>query len=172
MATVNSSRSGGLQLKATLEKGPYGVPLLNGVPLVGSVDLPQIGLRAIYYDKTENWNRQLDFIGQEGCLYIYSDYAIKEDDEGNEIRIPNVKIGDGTTPLIDTAYLVSDRADNLINSIMAELEEQLTENVQANVIEALEQDKRLVTAEDRSNWNRKVTGYVDPENEGNLILSF
>ena len=160
------------KITATLQRGPIGIPLINGVPLVGDISLPQLGLRGIYYDKTENWNKQLDFIGQEGGIYIYSDYRVKTDDNGNEVKIPNIKIGDGTTPLVDAPFITSESAETIINTIISEVEERVTETVVPRVVEQLEVEQKLVSTEDRIRWDRKLTGDVDPDNPGNLILSF
>lgn len=159
-------------LRGVIQKGPYGVPMINGTPLVGDISLPQLGLRGIYYDKTENWNKQLDFIGQEGGIYIYSDYRVKTDDNGNEVKIPNIKIGDGTTPLVDAPFIASESAETIINTIIGEVEERVTETVVPRVVEQLETEQKLVSTEDRIRWDRKLTGDVDPDNPGNLILSF
>lgn len=161
-----------IQLKGQLQRGPTGCPMINGVPLVGDVSLPSLGLRGIYYDTTANWNAQIDFIGREGGLYIYSDYKVVTDDNGNETKIPNMKIGDGTTPLIDAPFLVTERAEIILDTIMGEIEERVTETVVPRVINILEADQKLVSVEDRARWNGKITGDVDPENPGNLILSY
>lgn len=147
------------KITATLQRGPVGIPLINGVPLVGDISLPQLGLRGIYYDKTENWNAQLDFIGQAGAIYIYSDYVTKTDDEGNERAIPSIKIGDGTTPLIDSPFITSSDADYIVETIVD------------GVITRLSDNRMLVSPEDRERWDNKVTCVVDPENSGNLILT-
>ena len=161
-----------IQLKGQLQRGPTGAPMINGVPLVGDIPLPRLGLRGIYYDKSENWNAQLDFIGAEGSVYIYSDYRVKTDDNGNEVKIPNIKIGDGTTPLIDRPFLTSEASETIVDTIMGEIEERVTESVVPKVITRLENEQRLVSAEDRLRWDGKITGDIDPENPGNLILSF
>ena len=147
------------KITATLQRGPVGIPLINGVPLVGDISLPQLGLRGIYYDKTENWNAQLDFIGQAGGIYIYSDYVIETDDEGNERAIPSIKIGDGTTPLIDAPFITSRDADHIVDTIVE------------STITKLGEKKMLVSPEDRARWDNKVECHVDPENSGNLILT-
>lgn len=161
-----------MQLRGQLQRGLNGTPMINGVPLVGDVSLPSLGLRGIYYDKTENWNAQIDFVGRAGGIYIYSDYKTVTDDEGNETRIPNIKIGDGTTPLIDAPYLVTDKAELVIDTIMGDIEERVIEAVVPQVITTLENDSRLVSTEDRNRWDGKITGDIDPENPGNLILSY
>jgi hypothetical protein len=160
------------QLRGQLQKGPVGVPMINGVPLVGDISLPQLGLRGVYYDKTENWNLQRSLISQEGAIYIYSDYKTRVDDDGNEIRIPNMKIGDGTTPLIDAPFIAAEASEQIIETIVESVEQQVAGHVAETVVQTLESDGKLVTTEDRENWNAKLSGRIDPDNPGNLILSF
>lgn len=148
-----------LAIKGTLSRGPYGIAMINGVPLVGNISLPRLGLRGIYYDKTENWNAQIDYIGSEGGIYIYSDYKTETDDQGNTINIPSIKIGDGTTPLIDSPFLTSGNAEIIIDEIYETIYNKLNE------------DRVLVTPEDRERWDGKIGCRIDEENPGNLILT-
>ena len=82
-------------------EGLEGKPKINGVELLGDIPLQELGLRAVYYDSKANWDSQHTLITEEGALYIYSDYKVEQDQEGNSVNYPAIKIGDGTTYLID-----------------------------------------------------------------------
>lgn len=61
-----------------------------------------------YYIKistTAEWNSQLNLIGQRGTVYIYSDRESFLDENDNSIDVPGIKIGDGTTYLIDLPFV-------------------------------------------------------------------
>lgn len=62
----------------------------------------------IFYDTTDNWNAQIDYIPPEGAIIAYSDYIIKDG-----IVIPNFKISDGITHLIDQPFVSDDMRDTL-----------------------------------------------------------
>lgn len=157
---ISGSLSSPRNLNANLQRGPYGVPSINGVPLVGDISLPQLGLRGIYCDRTENWNAQIDFIGRDGAIYIYSDYSTEKDGAGGTVNVPSIKIGDGSTPLIDRPF------------VAAQFAEAVTDIVSESVIAKLNDDRMIVTQEDREKWDRKVTCLLDPDNYGNIIFSY
>lgn len=167
----NTARHPCTQLVGELQIGPYGVPLINGVPIVGNISLPQLGLRGIYYDKTENWNAQTDLITQQGAVYIYSDYETQEKDDGTIVKIPNIKIGDGTTPLVDAPFISTFRAETIIDSLVDVVLERITDDIVEETTARLNAENRLVSDEDREKWDNKVRCRIDPENDGNLILS-
>ena len=64
----------------------------------------------INYDTTENWNSRVDLISELGTIYYYEDYYTEIDENGNEIKKPGVKIGDGMAYLIDLPF-VNDHFD-------------------------------------------------------------
>lgn len=55
----------------------------------------------IYYDTTEGWNAKRELIAQNNTLYIYTDGSSYTDGEGTVRNLPAMKLGDGTTYLID-----------------------------------------------------------------------
>lgn len=125
-------------------------PSINGVPLVGDISLPELGLRGIYYDTTANWNAQPTLVAQAGSLYIYSDFEEIVVD-GNTSYAPNIKIGDGTSYLIDLPFL---------SSVTTKL---LLAHINNTTIH--------VTAAERELWNNKVSAFLSEDDLENLVLS-
>lgn len=70
----------------------------------GSSHLPSVIERtAIHYATTEEWNANRNLIAEKSHIYIYSDYKVIEED-GETVYIPGLKIGDGTSYLIDLPF--------------------------------------------------------------------
>lgn len=131
--------------------GLFNKPKINNTTLEGNIMLSQLGLRAIYYDTTSNWNMQPSLISEEGALYIYSDHQMIEDDVGNITYIPGLRIGDGTTYLIDLPFLS-------------------TVTTQA-FYEHVNDIYTHVTPESRELWDNKVSSYLNASDPENLVLS-
>ena len=92
---------------------------------------------------TETWNSQPQLISDRGYIYIYSDY--RQDGQGQNIA--SMKVGDGTSYLIDMPF-----TDELLYV-------HLSDTV------------RHITSEERDFWNNKVRCYVDPSDSQNLIFT-
>lgn len=135
----------------TSYNGLFNKPKINNTTLEGNIMLSQLGLRAIYYDTTSNWNMQPSLISEEGALYIYSDHQAIEDDVGNITYIPGLRIGDGTTYLIDLPFLS-------------------TVTTQA-FYEHVNDIYTHVTPESRELWDNKVSSYLNASDPENLVLS-
>ena len=126
-------------------------PQINSVTLEGDVPLTDLGLRGIYYDTKANWDANSTLIAEEGAIYIYKDYQIIYDDHGNPSFIPGVKIGDGTSYLIDMPYVSDAMASELLSHI---------NNTDIHI-----------TPVERTFWNSKVSSFIDHEDGENLVLS-
>ena len=126
-------------------------PIINGVTLEGSIILSQLGLRAIYYDNTANWDAQASLISEEGALYIYSDHQITTDGVGNVAYIPGIRIGDGSSYLRDLAFLSGDMT--------------------AAFYEHINNTSVHVTPLEKEFWNNKVSSYLEVGDTENLVLS-
>lgn len=83
----------------------------------------------VFYDTYENWESQTELVGKCGCIYIYADWG--EDPDGK--KVAGFKVGDGETLLADLPFTDQMYMDHL-NDIV-----------------------HHVSAEDRANWNNKVT---------------
>ena len=73
--------------------------------LSGEVFIPETIASKIYYDTTEMWNSQNNLVAQKGHIYIYKDYRSIVNDDGSITTIPSMKIGDGTSYLIDLPFI-------------------------------------------------------------------
>lgn len=119
--------------------------------VTGDVTVPYVLDRtAIHYNTTATWNSTPTLVAEKGHIYVYSDYDTKEV-EGETVNIPALKIGDGTSYLIDMPFIASSDDDEWIDHI---------NNWSIHV-----------SPEDRTDWNNKVSANVNEPDE-NLILSF
>lgn len=84
----------------------YNKPSVNGTKLEGSLSLPDIDLRAVYYDTTEHWDEKTSLVSEEGALYIYSDYRIVDN-----VAIPSIKVGDGITLLSECQFVTGSNSE-------------------------------------------------------------
>lgn len=57
----------------------------------------------IFYDTTENWNSHPEILAQRAAIYVYSNARIYEG-----VPIPDIKIGNGNSYLIDLPFIDSD----------------------------------------------------------------
>lgn len=105
----------------------------------------------VYYDTEENWNTARTTIAEKRAIYVYSNHRHIDDGHGNLYPVPSIKIGDGTSYLIDMPF------------INQELEIELANHINNTEIH--------ITQEEREFWNNKVTCYMDDMNLENLIFS-
>lgn len=126
-------------------------PTINSVVLSGAITAEDLGLGRVYYDTTDGWNAQLNLVAEKGTIYIYSDYTYIEDEVGNRTDIAGIKIGDGTSYLIDMPF-ISDAATYLITMHIA--------NAEVHVSRA-----------EKEFWNNKVSAYINHEDGEGLVLS-
>ena len=103
-------------------------------------------LAQIYYNTTEGWNSQQGLIGKRNALYIYTD-AVEEDGK----NIPNFKIGDGSSYLIDSPFI--------------------TTMVMKDLIDHTSDTTAHVSQSDRERWDNKVRAYHSPVDAENLIFT-
>lgn len=92
----------------------------------------------VYYAKTtQEWNNNRNLLSEKNVLYIYTDYKTIERD-GEQILLPGLKVGDGTSYLIDLPFL--NQSSNL--------DQQFLDHINNNVIH--------VSLADREFWNNKL----------------
>lgn len=125
-------------------------PSINDVTLQENTTLQQLGLRGIYYNTKAGWNAQSSLIAEEGAIYIYKDYSTISEGEDTK-DVPAIKIGDGTSYLIDMPIVNGDIADMLL------------EHINNAVIH--------VTSDDKTFWNNKSSAYLQPNTDETLVLS-
>lgn len=126
-------------------------PSINSVVLVGALNARDLGLGNVYYDTTASWDAQATLIAEEAGIYIYSDYQIYEDEFGNQTVIAGIKIGDGSSYLIDMPFVTDNMSAALINHIAD------------NIVH--------ISAVERAFWNNKVSAYLDHSSDELLVLS-
>lgn len=131
------------------EKDTYRLKIGDGV--TDWNNLAYFNADNIYYDTQENWDRQIDLIAERSAIYIYSNHSYINDENDNRIPIPAIKIGDGTSYLIDMPFMGADILGSLSNHI--------------------NNQTIHVSNEDRVFWNNKVTSFVDENNPETLILT-
>ena len=125
-------------------------PRINQVLLEGALSAEDLGLGQVFYDSTAQWNSQPELVAERSVVYVYSDSRYIENEQGRQIPVAGIKIGDGTSYLIDMPF-VTDALSALILGHIANLDMH-------------------VTAAEKEFWDNKVSAYVRPE-DGALILS-
>lgn len=100
------------------------------------------GTDKIFYHSTEYWNSHPTLLTQAGYIYIYSDYKQSEGED-----IAGIKIGDGTSYLIDMPFIDKPLDDHIADAV------------------------KHITSTERDFWNNKVRCFIDPENEGKLVFT-
>ena len=103
-------------------------------------------------DTTAHWDEKRSFIPMRGEIIIYTDHGQIEDEFGNVVNVPGIKIGDGSAYLIDLPFV----NDDVRYQILTELR-----------LHSGNRDIH-VTSEEKTFWNNKLNCTVD---NGNLILN-
>lgn len=126
-------------------------PKINTITLEGELTAEDLGLGRVYYDTTEHWNAQRSLITERGAVYVYSDYEYIVDENDNRTPIAGVKIGDGSSYLIDMPF-ASGATSSIVLNHLAD-----------NVIH--------ITPQEREFWNNKVSSFIRSDDMENLVLS-
>lgn len=126
-------------------------PRINEVILEGSLSASDIGLGQVYYDTTENWNNQRDLITEKSVVYVYSDSQFIEYEPGRQIPVAGIKIGDGTSYLIDMPFVTDTLTFTIINHVS---------NTKVHITDA-----------EREFWDNKISAYIDPNDPEALVFS-
>lgn len=100
---------------------------------------------------TAQWNSNIELLSLKDVLYIYSDYRTVKNEKGEEVFLPGLKWGDGTTYLIDLPFLNTD----VMNDMMLD-------HINNKVIH--------VSLQDREFWDNKLNVSLSPEQQ-TLILN-
>lgn len=126
-------------------------PSINSITLEGALTAHDLGLSNVYYDLKENWDIQRSLIAEANTIYIYTNYQYVDDGNGNLIPVAGIKIGDGTSYLIDIPF-TSEATSNLILNHIAD-------------------NSRHISSAERELWNNKVTTYFHSSERENLVFS-
>lgn len=124
------------ELDITLdEENNLDIDLESGIIEVPTGDIVHVGTTAM-------WNSTPQLIAKAKHIYVYSDYA--------GLDVPGIKIGDGTTYLIDLPFVEGN-------------DSRLNEHIYNEIIH--------VTSAERTFWNNKVTCYISPADSERLVFS-
>lgn len=126
-------------------------PSINSVVLEGALTATDLGLASVYYDTKEAWDAQSTLIAERSAVYIYSNYATIDDGNGNLIDVAGLKIGDGSSYLVDMPFVGDATTEMIIMHI-------------ANT-------GIHVTPQEKEFWNNKVSSYIDHTDPELLVLS-
>ena len=126
-------------------------PSINSIVLDGALTARHLGLSNVYYDTKENWDIQRSIIAEAEAIYIYTNYQYIDDGNGNLTPVAGIKIGDGTSYLIDIPF-VSEATSNLI-------------------LNHISDTSIHTTPLEKEFWNNKVTTYFHNSERENLIFS-
>lgn len=113
-------------------------PTINGVELSGNVSSQDLYI--VSENTTAGWGENPLYLPKAGEICIYTDYMTIQDDMGNDITYPGIKVGDGNSYLIDMPFVGEETRYLLLRRI------QEHENNMA----------MHVSAEDRAFWNNKL----------------
>lgn len=95
------------------------------------------------------WDADRQLISENGVLYVYTEYDQSETGKS----LTGIKIGDGTTYLIDLPFVAGGSGAS----------QQMIDHMNNLIIH--------ITQAERNFWNNKVTAYDDVVQNENLILS-
>ena len=101
---------------------------------------------------TAYWTENMMFVPRRGEIIIYTDHGTIEDEFGNTINVPGIKIGDGAAYVVDLPFA----GDDVRYQILTELRLH-SGNTQIHV-----------TADEKEFWNNKLNCIVS---DGNLVLN-
>lgn len=115
------------------------IPSINDVKLIGNKTSSDLGIPKIYYGTTEEWDSHIEIVSEIQAIYIYTDFKVESD-----VNLPAIKIGDGSTYLIDLPFITANTAgvEHIIESHIAD-------------------SSIHVSPEDREFWNGKHKACVD-----------
>ena len=110
-----------------------------------------------YYSRTKSdWDSDRTLISEKDVLYIYSDYKVIQKD-GQKIYLPGLKIGDGSSFLIDLPF-INDTSDSDIKR----LQNLILDHINDKIVH--------IQPGEREFWNNKLNYSFDDSND-NLILN-
>lgn len=134
--------SAGLSLPQTRLETDYerlvNKPRINGVELVGAKTSQD--LHIVSENTTAGWNADPHYLPKQGEICVYLDYEIVQDDMGNTLTYPGIKIGDGNSYLIDMPFVGAETRYLLLR--------RLRDHEQNAVVH--------ITQAEREFWNNKL----------------
>jgi hypothetical protein len=126
-----------------LQNGAFPVEFVRPKEIRVDFDAGSPIANKILYNTTAGWNAKRDLMSKRGYVYLYSDW--KKDGEGKNIC--GIKVGDGTSFVIDLPFTDSVWADHVDDAV------------------------RHITELEREFWNNKVRCYINPNNTNELVFT-
>ena len=139
MGDFNATFSGDANFNATFSGDSNFGANFGQTQIIETGDYEKLINKPIEQATTEEWNSQPGLIAKAGHLYFYTDYQ-----QVGGVNVAGVKIGDGTSYLIDMPFLD------------AKFEEHIADNI------------RHITQAEREFWNNKNRAIITGEN---LVLT-
>lgn len=102
------------------------------------------GMCTILYKTTAEWDHDFLLRTAKNTIYVYLDKYSYEDEEGNTIYVPGIKLGDGQGYLIDKPFILDAAQDWLMDHIR---------NTQVHIQPG-----------EREFWNNKLN-YIEPSSD-------
>lgn len=129
----------------------------NTLDITGSLSFNRLSVRGsieltstlVHIDTTAAWESRSELVGKKGHFYVYSDLTRVISKDGEIVYYPGIKMGDGVNYLKDAVFLSKAITDPYFTS------HYTNSNIH-------------VTADDKTNWDDKVSITLDGEN---LIFS-
>lgn len=106
---------------------------------------------------TSEWAARNTYVAPAGTIVIYTDHGtITETVNGSQVTktVPGIKIGDGSTPIIDKPFV----GDDVIAAIRAEMQAHINNTIVH------------ITAAERLSWNNKIN-CEDTVSNNTLVLT-
>lgn len=146
MVTKRDGTSFSFDGKAYIKEGGSSGAFVRGGDVLSGSASGRTDSDFIHADTTAGWNSQSLLIGKAGHIYIYTDHS-----NVGGVPVPNIKIGDGKSYLIDNPF------------VSLPLEEALKLHC--------EDTTKHITSNERDAWNSKVQCHIDENDPENLIFT-
>lgn len=114
----------------------------------------------IYYATTSGWNEQPSLIAERGAIYVYSDHSSAVVD-GEVKVVPGIKVGDGTSYLLDMPFIDAGSGGGSGSSDQ-EILDLLTAHINNSGIH--------VSSSDRTFWNGKSRAYIGSDQQSETLI--
>ena len=108
-------------------------------------DIMYVDGNNVHIDTKENWDSMVELVAKRDHIYVYLDYSRFSDQD-----IPGIKVGDGTSYLIDLPFVSGNN-----DALEAHIANQIVH----------------ITSAERESWNNKVTCYISGEHPDVLVFS-
>lgn len=108
-------------------------------------DIMMVDGNNVHIDTKENWDSMIELVAKKDHIYVYLDYARFDSSD-----IPGIKVGDGTSYLIDLPFVSGNN-------------DALNAHISNRIVH--------ITDAERESWNNKVTCYISGENPDTLVFS-